>query len=324
MKRTVLVPLLGTDNDMQWCHSTTHIPIPYMTVASPAANTFSETHNAPGCPLPLHHPTLEAVFFNMSSGAPAPPDLKKGPFLSILRNSASTFIRGFKTLRGRLVLREISIHRVIPTTTKRTHPAVESFKRLGIMVDLDSSLLTEKEDIAFMNEYGILGLSQFAFNVQTSLEATVHVEPVVEDDSKKDRDRNGDGDGDGDDSLLLRSVKFDWQSSQQQRIPTCHPKIDAKSNNISQDRFIGSPSYQIYPLRNEFRNYMQRRSDNIQTRARLHAVQQQQEQQLKEARARPNSDKDEYPEPMGKSRPSVLSGLGRSSPLRNSWTMDNI
>ena len=205
----------------------------------------------------------------------------------------------------------------LPNCTLHTCPNVEP--DFGGEQDHDTkcaqkyeSGLLEKLHMALLDlvdEYGIFDLNQLALNAQAPLGTIVHVEAVVEsveDDSNSNDGKDKGGGEDSGDNVPLEAVKHDLQRQQQRLI---------EIQIVPEDRLIGSPSYRIFPRHDGYRNDVQRRSDNIQMHARLHAVQQLKRQSVKQ---------DEHPEPTGQSRPSVLSGLGRSSPLRNSWTLDDI
>jgi hypothetical protein len=211
----------------------------------------------------------------------------------------------------------------LPTCALHTHPPLELCFG-GVQQDVvddarcihdhDSGLL-EKLHMTLLDlvdEYGVFDLNQLALSAPTSFGTVVYVEPVVEsvmDSDLNDGENKGVGEDSGD-NMPLEVVKYDLQH-RWRRPP--YPKSEIEI--VPEDRSIGSRSYQVYPRYDGFRNDVQRRSDNIQMLARLHAVQQLTTQPVRQ---------DEQPEPIGKSRPSVLSGLGQSSPLRNGWTMDDI
>jgi len=196
------------------------------------------------------------------------------------------------------------------------------------LVISNSELVPEKAGMAFPDLLPVrrcrtLG---FTFNVQASPEPVVYVEEVVESDEddeftskttvvEVEEESDGGYERDGDDAVPVGIVKYDLDYQ-----PRAHAtKTDANVAEISsEDRHIGSPSYQITPRQNGFRDCMQRRSDDIQTAARLHAV----EQQLKAPSTATRQE--EHPEPIWRIRPAVLSGLGRSTPLRSSWTISDV
>jgi hypothetical protein len=181
---------------------------------------------------------------------------------------------------------------------------------------------------------GTLG---FRFNVEASLEAVVSVREVVGFDDEDDDEHNsnmtmevevGDDGWERDDRdagstprvLGNGIVKYELEYQPRRAQAT---KTDAKMAEISSEdsRHVGSHSYhyQITPRQNGFRNYMPR-SDQIT--ARLHPVEQQQPRSRPTATPTPTRQEEE--QPIGKTRPPVLSGLGRSSPLRNSWTINDV
>jgi len=177
---------------------------------------------------------------------------------------------------------------------------------------IDEDVLAKKMPMSLLdlrNKHEPCDLTPHALGAQASLEIAFQFEPVVRVESVED-----DSDSDEEDDLPPSVVRYDL--SQHHRPPqrSHHTEIDT----VSRDRLIGSPSYRTIPRHYGFRSETERRSDEIQMRARLHAVQQLCSQAQIPARER--QEELGHPEPQ-KCRPSVLSGLGRSSPLRNSWTL---
>jgi hypothetical protein len=199
------------------------------------------------------------------------------------------------------------------------------------LVISNSELLPGKSGMAFPDLLQVrrCGSLDFTFDVQASLEPVAYVKEVESDEDEDDEfnsktmeaevedESGGGGYGrDGNDSVLLGIVRYDLDYQ-----PRAHAgKTDAKVAEMSsEDEYIDSHSYQVTPKQSDSQDYMRQHSDDIQIAARLHPA----EQQLK-ARSTATRQEEEHPKPIRGIRPPVLSGLGISSPLRNSWTINDI